>query len=234
MNERYEGQSLYDILEIPPTAGVQEIYRAYQKVKAAYSPSSPALYTMFTPQEAQELLKLVEEAFQTLSHQNKRKDYDIKNGFMSSMMSGQGYAPATSSTPVTKGSAPVEKPKDAWVGQVKVLKKSDAVLEGFARTKVSVYEIKPEIEAEIASMTEIDGAFLQKIRLYRGVAIEQLVEEMRVTKTMLVALESNDIDALPVAVFTRGFVIQIGRMLGIDEKKLADAYMKYFKARKLG
>jgi cytoskeletal protein RodZ len=45
-------------------------------------------------------------------------------------------------------------------------------------------------------------------------------------------LEANDLEALPVAVFTRGFVVQIARLLGLDERKIADAYMKYFRANK--
>jgi cytoskeletal protein RodZ len=68
--------------------------------------------------------------------------------------------------------------------------------------------------------------------MYRGVSVEQLAEEIRVTKTTLHALETNDIEALPVPVFTRGFVVGITRALGLDEKKITDAYMKFFKVKK--
>jgi cytoskeletal protein RodZ len=54
-----------------------------------------------------------------------------------------------------------------------------------------------------------------------------------VIKSTLVALEANDLDPLPVAVFTRGFVVQFARALILDEKKISDAYMKFFKARKV-
>lgn len=248
-NERYEGQSFYDILEVAPSAGVSEIYKAYQRAKLAYSPSSPALYTMFTPQEAQELLGLVEEAFQTLSHQTRRKEYDLKHGFLQeeSVPTASIPAPTTpptkaqsaynNSTPAaaTKPAKPdVKKGDEAWVGQVKIMKKKDEIPAGFARTKVGVYKIDLKIEEEIASYSECDGSFIKKIREYKGVPLEQMADELRVTRATVMALESNDLKALPVAVFVRGHVTQIARVLNIDERRLADTYMKFFKANKIG
>lgn len=235
MGERHSNQTFYEILEVQPNAGPTEIYNAYQRARTTYSPTSPALYSMFTPEEAQELMQLIEEAYQTLSHQAKRKEYDVKLG-----LKPAGPAPrSTAVEPVQKYSAEEAKKKvdENWVGPVKVVRNFSKVEElpkGFARTKFSIYELKPELESEIAGVTECDGKFLEKIRLYRGVALEQLAEEIRVTKSTIVALESNDIEALPVPVFTRGFVVGIARALGLDEKKITDAYMKFFKAKKSG
>jgi curved DNA-binding protein CbpA len=208
MNQRNDRQTFYEILEVKPTAGPAEIYAAYQRARNTYSASSPALYSMFTPEEAQELMALIEEAYQTLSHQARRRAYDNKIG----LQGGGAGGP--------------------WVGPVKVLPKKEDLPQGFARTKFTVYEVKPEIEKEIESAQEFDGPLLQKIRLYKGVTLDQMSEEIRVIKSTLVALEANDLDALPVAVFTRGFVVQFARCLGLDERKTADAYMKFFRARK--
>ena len=73
MNERYDGQNYYEILEVKPTAGSSEIYSAYQRARTTYSPNSPALYSMFTPEEAKQLMALIEEAYQTLSLQARRR-----------------------------------------------------------------------------------------------------------------------------------------------------------------
>ncbi|MGE0525567.1 MAG: helix-turn-helix domain-containing protein [Bdellovibrionales bacterium] len=229
MSERYEGQTFYEILEISPTAGPSEIYSAYQRARSTYSPSSPALYSMFTPDEAQELMSLIEEAYQTLSHQARRREYDMKIGLTRP-------APLYKVTPIAAteqaAATAARRREDQWVGPVRITPKKEDLPAGFGRTKFTIYEINPEIEAEIESMQECDGQFLQKIRLYRGVSLDQMSEEIRVIKSTLVALEANDLDALPVAVFTRGFVIQMARVLGLNEHKIADAYMKFFKARK--
>ncbi len=235
MSERQANQTFYEILEVPHSAGPTEIYNAYQRARTTYSPTSPALYSMFSPEEAQELLALIEEAYQTLSHQAKRKEYDIRLG-----LKPAGAPPrSTAVEPAQKYSAQEAKKRidENWVGPVKVLRplaKAEDLPQGFARTKFSVYEINPDLEKEIEAVEECDGAFLQKMRMYRGVSLEQLAEEIRVTKTTLNALEGNDIEALPVPVFTRGFVVGMTRALGLDEKKITDAYMKFFKAKKSG
>lgn len=169
-------------------------------------------------------MQLIEEAYQTLSHQARRSEYDIKMG----LAKPNSKKSAAVETPPTKQAS-----SEVWVGPVKFNKRIDEIPKGFARTKFSVYEEKEDIEREIAEMQECDGSFLQKVRLYKGVTLEQLSDEIRVIKGTLVALEANDLDALPVAVFTRGFVMQMARVLNLDENKVAAAYMKFFKARKV-
>jgi len=236
MGERQTNtQTYYEILEVKPSAGPTEIYNAYQRARSTYSSSSPALYSMFSADEAKQLLALIEEAYQTLSHQARRKEYDVKLGL------GQPGAPmrSTRHEPPAQYSAADAKKKveDAWVGQVKVMpsvRKQEDLPTGFAKTRFSVYEVKPEMEREINAVEECDGKFLQRVRLYKGVSVEQMSEEIRMTKTALGALENNEMGMLPVAVFTRGFVINVARVLGLNEKKIADAYMKFFKAKKSG
>lgn len=225
MSDRYEGQTYYELLEITPNSGPGEIYNAYQRARTTYSSSSPALYSMFTAEEAQELMALIEEAYQTLSHQARRREYDTKLGLIKPQ-------PPAALRSTANPPEPVRKPDPAEPVLVKVAPKRDELPSGFARTKFSIYEVKPEFEREISAVEECDGKFLQRVRLYRGVTLEQLCDEIRVAKSTLVALEDNDIDALPVAVFTRGFVIQAARAMNLDERKITDAYMKFFKARK--
>lgn len=222
-SERYDGQTYYEILEVTSLAGPAEIYSAYQRARTTYSPNSPALYSMFTLEEAQQLLSLIEEAYQTLSHQARRREYDMKIGLP--------VAPEKSAAAPMVAQRP-RRVEDPWVGPVKVMPKREELPTGFQRTKYSVYEIKPDVEREIEGRQECDGLWLQKIRLYKGVTLDQMSEEIRVIKSTLVALEANDLDALPVAVFTRGFVVQIARLLGLNEKHISDAYMKYFRANK--
>lgn len=231
-------QTYYDILEVSSSAGPTEIYQAYQRAKATYSPSSPALYSMFSPEEATQLLGLIEEAYSTLSNKTRRHEYDVQIGITKAVPSPhpeRSPRPAMTTTnqpPVNTAPATGPRFEDVWVGQVKVMRRKDDLPKGFARTKFSVYEIKPEIEEEIKTVQECDGQFLQKIRLYKGVNLEQLSDEIKVGKTLLVCLEANDVDGLPIAVFTRGFVVQFSKVLGLNDKQIADAYMKYFKAKK--
>ncbi len=237
MSDRYDGQTYYELLEVKPSAGPSEIYSAYQRARNTYSPNSPALYSMFTPEEAKELMSLIEEAYQTLSHQARRREYDVKIGLAKQTPMVTSAVPKRSQTqqakPANAPEAPTKQNGAGWVGAVKTSgAKKDDVPKGFARTKFSVYEVKADIETEIETREEIDGAFLQKVRLYKGVTLDQMSDEIRVAKSTLVALEANDTDALPVAVFTRGFVVQFVRILGLNERRLVDAYMKFFRSKR--
>lgn len=229
MSDRYDAQTYYELLEVSPQAGPAEIYSAYQRAKSTYSPSSPAIYSMFSPQEAQELMALIEEAYQTLSHQARRKEYDLKMGLVQPTLAKP--VPASMVPPsVTTGSS--RKADDQWVGPVKVISRSEEVPAGCGRTKFGVYKKDPEIEKQIEDLDVCDGSFLQKLRTYKGVTLDQVSDEIRVGKATLMALENNDLKLLPVAVFTRGFVLQMARVLNVNERKVVDAYMKFFRSKR--
>ncbi len=216
-------QTFYDLLEVNESAGPVDIYQAYQRAKATYAPNSPAIYSMFSPDEAKELMALIEEAYQVLSHQGRRKAYDQK----------LGIGPAQPTRSQSLPSASFQVSNSVRTESVALAPPRDELPEGFARTRFSIYEVKPEFEAQVSALEVCSGEMLQKIRLYKGVALEQIATEIRASKNMLVALEADDFEALPVAVFTRGFVVHYTRLLGLNENKIADAYMKHFRANKV-
>ena len=104
-------------------------------------------------------------------------------------------------------------------------KKKEPLPDGFGKTRFSVYKLEQAFEDEIAATTIFDGTFLQKVRLYKNVSLDKISEETRISRTYLRAVESNDYDALPAAVFVRGFIVQFARILGLNEKKVTDSYM---------
>ena len=214
---RFNEQTYYEILEVEPGAPQNEIHLAYQRAKNTYSPDSPALLTMFSEAEAKALLSLIEEAFETLSNQTRRRKYDA------SLMSPSSNEPLPDFDPSDSS----QKNDD---GKINVLKKREKLPEGFAKTKFSVYEVDENFENEIKTTEVVDGPLLQKIRLYKQINLEQVSNETRISKSYLSALESNDYDGLPAGVFVRGFVVQVARSLGLDEQKFANLYMKKFKA----
>lgn len=235
-------QTYYDILEVGPDAAQHEIHAAYQRAKESYSPDSPALYTMFTPQEAKELLLLVEEAYATLSVQGRRRDYDMKL----LKAKHERLAPAAIATndffpPPTEFKNPFDlhpaeapppehnSPTPFSFSAGKAHAEAPTIPAGAARTRFGIYDLDPAFEKEIQSVIEIDGQFLKRIRLYKKVSLEQIIEYIRISKTYLCAIEANDFSALPAPVFLRGFIAQIARTLGLNEKQIADAYMKFFK-----
>jgi curved DNA-binding protein CbpA len=73
----------YEVLEVPHDAPQHEIHKAYQRAKATYAQDNPALYSMFTREEARDLMKLVDEAYGVLGNHALRRNYDetlLKSG----------------------------------------------------------------------------------------------------------------------------------------------------------
>jgi len=217
----------YELLEISPTASPLEIHAAYSKARATYSPDSPALYSMFTPEEARELMKLIEEAYSVLSNQSKRQSYDLALA-----RKGQVKPPAASKPkPATE-----RERRGEWFKQpVPAPPPSrDSLPDGFARTRFGNYEVDPNLEAEMENLEECSGEFLKRVRLYKKVPLDQLSNFIRVSKSNIGALEADAFDALPAAVFVRGFVVQICRAMNLNEKTVVDAYMKYYRKNTSG
>ena len=69
-------KNYYEILEITPSASQQEIKSAYKKLAILYHPDKNP-----DNKQAEEVFKLISEAYNTLSNPEKRGFYDVKIGF---------------------------------------------------------------------------------------------------------------------------------------------------------
>jgi curved DNA-binding protein CbpA len=219
MSQGQADQTYYEILEVNRDAPHHEIVKAYQRAKETYSPDSPALYSMFTKDEAEELRILIEEAYQVLGNQAKRREYDEQ------LLGERGSKDELPDFPPPRMDAVLEMRTERGS---EPLDKNAPLPDGFKRSKLSIYEVKQDVEDEIENCTEFDGAFLRKIRLYKNINIDQMSKETRIGRSYIAAIESSDFDGLPAPVFVRGFIIQIARILGLDENAAASSYMSTF------
>ncbi|MBX7230487.1 MAG: helix-turn-helix domain-containing protein [Bdellovibrionales bacterium] len=217
-SKKWNESTFYELIEVDPQASSREIHAAYMRAKQTYSPDSPALYTMFSPEEARELSKLIEEAFFTLSNQNRRQQYDLQ-------LAQSGHPIFSNLLKDEKKSKTMTSLHPISINPEPSLVTSSKVPAGYGKTKFGVYKEDPEFEKQLQQPTFCNGEFLQKIRTYKNVSLEQLSEETRISKSYLSALEADRRDQLPAPVFIRGFVLQVARALIVSDK-LADAYMK--------
>jgi hypothetical protein len=101
---------------------------------------------------------------------------------------------------------------------------------GMGRTQLSTFKVDESFENELAGAIDFDGNLLQRTRLYKNISIDRLSEATRISRPYLMAVETNDYKNLPAAVFVRGFVVQMARVLGLNDNKVAASYIKMFKA----
>ncbi|MEK2647195.1 helix-turn-helix domain-containing protein [Bdellovibrio sp. BCCA] len=194
----------YEILELTANAPQHEVTTAYERARATYSGENPAIYTIFSEQEARQLLVLIEEAYQVLGNKILRNIYDQR------LLSGRSSLNDLTYESILEASKQVfPEPK--------------------AEKPAAAYKKDESFEKEIAARENWDGAFLKKVREYKQLSTQRLSEITKINSYYVTAVENMDPANLPAVVFVRGYVVQIAKALGLDDKKVADSYMKNFK-----
>jgi cytoskeleton protein RodZ len=74
-------------------------------------------------------------------------------------------------------------------------------------------------------MTAI-GEMLRRERLKRNLELGQIAQELKISSRFLEAIEAGQFDKLPGGVFTKSFIIQYARFLGLDEEEIAGEFQR--------
>ena len=195
----------YDILEVSPHCPQHEVTTAYEKAKSTYSGENPAMYTIFSEREARELMKLVEEAYAVLGNKTLRALYDEKLGQAGLRRSDLSLETLQAQSKVTMPDL-----------HRKVANKAD-------------YVADPVFEKKIKEQTEWGGEFLRQVREYKKISLESMSETTKISAFYINSIEKMDTRNLPATVFVRGYVVQISKVLNLDERTVCNSYMKHFK-----
>lgn len=241
-----EHKNYYEVLEIPVSATPQEIERSYIRAKNAYSGDSVALYSLMTPQECNQVLEQIEEAYSVLGFPEKRREYDRVRGL--NQTAGHPFEDtqdlaASIARPIQRPE-PIEKPVEKSIENVESNKSQPAFqYEDYAsnvqEAKVSKIQalkkfgldFQPDqtMEQKIEQTTEFTGQFLREIREYKNVSMDRLVEMTRISRSQLEAIENDNIAKLPADVYTRGFVSQYAKVIKLNPELVATSYLHHIK-----
>src|SRR5215212_2083942 len=74
--------------------------------------------------------------------------------------------------------------------------------------------------SELASF----GEELRREREIRGISLKEIADATKISKRFLDALERNDHRTLPAPVFTRGFVREYSRYVGLNAEEMVNRY----------
>lgn len=80
-------------------------------------------------------------------------------------------------------------------------------------------EPQPQI-SELASF----GEELRREREIRGISLKEIADATKISKRFLDAIERNDHKTLPAPVFTRGFIREYARYLGLNTEEMVNRY----------
>src|SRR5712691_7081072 len=85
---------------------------------------------------------------------------------------------------------------------------------------LSMPDQEPQAHSELASF----GEELRREREIRGISLKEIADATKISKRFLEAIERNDHRTLPAPVFTRGFVREYARYLGLSCEEMVNRY----------
>lgn len=86
---------------------------------------------------------------------------------------------------------------------------------------------------EVTKEIEWRGDTLRKIRELKRISIEEVSSISRITKAYIVAIEEENYSRLPAAVYLRGFLIQISKILKVPQERVVGPYLERYQKAKL-
>jgi hypothetical protein len=85
------------------------------------------------------------------------------------------------------------------------------------------------VDQIVADITNFNGKTLREIRQKLDISLDDMAMETRVQYKHLIDIEADNFDELPVAVYTRGFVVNYARFISLDPEVVAKSYMDNFR-----
>jgi DnaJ-class molecular chaperone len=197
----------YEVLELPLNAPQHEVTTAYDRARKTYSGDNTAIYTIFSENEARELLIVIDEAYLILGNKIMRGIYDQR------LRNGNSNLNQLTYESIVEASKQLYPEKPAQIQQK------------------PQFKVDEEFENRIKNEDVWDGAFLAQVREYKNISRDAMAKITKINPYYITAIEQMDASGLPAIVFVRGYVIQLARAMNLDDKKVPDSYMKIFRAK---
>lgn len=86
--------------------------------------------------------------------------------------------------------------------------------------------LREELAREIHAETEFTGRLLQRVRESQGVEIEDIARQTKIASAHVRSIEAEEFGKLPAQVYTRGFVQQLAKLLGLDPTQVTRTYLR--------
>jgi len=200
-------QNYYEVLEVARGARPEEIERAYRMATATWSQGSLALYSLFDDDDAATVRERITSAYRTLSDEEARRAYDLD-----------------------QFGAAFEEPEhvtEAGSDQAE----GDPEPEAFDELEAA---LDSTLEDGVEQTDDFDGQQLRRLRMQRGIELQDIAEKTKVSGRYLTCIEDEDWSSLPAPVYVRGFVTAYARAVGLDPQKVALSYMSKLDAARQG
>jgi len=208
----YREQNYYELLEILPDASPLEIRRAYKRVFELYQDESIVSYSFFSKEERQEILSLLEKAYLALIDLESRAQYDRRLIELGLLDKGGQYSNKM------KEPVPIYDFKKIHFDIFEPARRLEELKERVSQN---------QLIQKILAQDILTGADLHKIRTELEIPLEEIADNTKVQIGMLRAIEEDNLELFPPAVYLKGFLKSYARYLQIDENVVVNGFIKH-------
>jgi DnaJ-class molecular chaperone len=209
--KNYADIDYYELLEVPYDASSFEIRQAYKDAFSIYNEDSLATYTFFEDGERDQILKQIEEAFNTLIDERRRTGYD-------KMLLDEGRIDPEALSKKERNKTVPLFPDDKTAEENHLLKR--------IRKRIAASSDK-DSASDFCSRGRVSGEDLRTFRESMGIKLEEIYQVCRVSVSILRSIEENRVDDLPPTVYLRNFLKSYAHVLQLDAKKVIDGYLAH-------
>ena len=90
---------------------------------------------------------------------------------------------------------------------------------------VTLKALEGSLEGGSKGDGEFDGPRLRRLRMHRGIELDEIAEITKVSSRYLRCIEEEAFDGLPAPVYVRGFVTAYARTIGLNPQRVVASYM---------
>jgi len=208
--KKLDGLNYYEILKIPMTSSYFEIKRAYTDALSLYNENSIVTYSLFSKEERDKIIDDIENAFSTLTHDQKRAAYD-------QMLVDSGQVDTLIPSKEKQYASPPLFPTHTNVNETQLYSR--------VKEKLLMEDVKA-LSDEILLKERLSGDDLKKLRKAVDVKIHEIQYITKISASVLTAIEENRFEELPPATYLRSFLKSYAKVLQTDPQKVVDGYLK--------
>jgi curved DNA-binding protein CbpA len=203
----------YELLRVAPDATKLDIINAYRRAKLTFRKDSLAVYSLYSEEELALVRLQVDKAYAVLSDREKRHTYDVQHGYVSSA----GF----------EDRAWLD--EDELRAEEEASEEASAAVQKMADNVVTLHPRKardydPDLERRMQSSDEFPGVLLREVREYRGISLQDIALQTRISMGYLKAIEAEDSLALPAKAYLKGYVGQYAAEIGLEPHRVVQGY----------
>jgi Helix-turn-helix domain/DnaJ domain len=208
--KKFDGLNYYEILKIPMTSSYFEIKRAYMDALSLYNEDSIVTYSLFSKEERDKIIEDIENAFSTLTDDQKRAAYD-------QILMDSGHTEALIPSGEKQYPSPPLSSERTHVNEKQLYSR--------VKEKRLTEDVKT-LSDDILLKERISGGDLKNLREAVDVKLYEIQHITKISPSVLQAIEENRNEELPPDIFLKSFLRSYAKILQIDPQKVVDGYFK--------